>query len=204
MMTEHEVSDKVRALLRTELRRRLERSPLPALCQHNHRQPLDYRKSVYGEPNGAYNRISAGAESGIALPVLQTIGLCMLGADSPESWAGTICEEPLDAQRCGYFKHKVSREQIYESFRTEVQDLAWLAEHLPAVSVLLWVLGGAVTVAEPASVVGRLWAWLLRRFGRRPAEKTVDLLVYFPVLDAAADEDRPRALADHRASSTPS
>jgi hypothetical protein len=135
MRAEGEVQDRIRYLLTIELDRRVAEAcaRLPHKCQHNHRQPLDVRKEIEGERNDQYNRVS-----GVHLPV---IGLCMLGAEDPTQWAGTVCEDPIDAMRCPYFTPTATRESIQSEFSRQLSDLEWVSEHLPEVFGLLWALG---------------------------------------------------------------
>jgi hypothetical protein len=132
---EAELQNQIRILLDAELNRRLaeSQSRLPTSCTHNHRQPLDERKLVDGHPNENYNRIS--------LPVVQTIGLCMLGAEDPETWNGTICEDPIDAQRCPVFDPKRPVQAVRDEFHEQIRDLDWVRSNLPEIYGLLWVLG---------------------------------------------------------------
>lgn len=142
MKTVDEIRDRVVTLLEAELDRRVQEASqrLPHLCTHNHRQPLDSRRSVEGESNPHFNRVSSGSENGRALPVLQQIGLCMLGVETPEEWAGTICDEPIDAKRCPYFTPLRSKEELLAEFTTDLQDKVWVESNLPEVATLLWVL----------------------------------------------------------------
>jgi hypothetical protein len=196
-----EIEERLRVIVVTELRRRLEREVLPHLCVHNRRQPLDHRRTVYGEPNAAYNRISAGVEDGVSLPVLQTIGLCTLGAENPETWTGTICEEPLDAQRCPYFTYREARAEVYKEFVTNLRDPMWVEAHLPAAHALLWVMNAPLKVETQPTLFGRLWrkvremlAFLIEWPGR---ENSLEASVYLPPLDALPEEDSARATASH-------
>lgn len=167
-----ELEERVRTLVGEELQRRLAREVLPHLCVHNHRQPLDHRRQLYGEINGAYNRISAGIEDGVALPVLQTIGLCMIGAENPESWGGAICEEPIDAQRCPYFVYRRARAEVYAELVTELRDPDWVQAHLPAVHWLLWAVGApGLEVQTGVSRVKRLWRRVLQFFSKGAADR---------------------------------
>lgn len=201
MRTAAEVREKLREILVEELRRRLARDVLPHRCVHNHRQPLDHRRTVYGEPNESFNRISAGVEDGVSLPVLQTIGLCTLGAENPETWAGTICEEPLDAQRCPYFVFKRSRADLYRDFLANLRDPGWVEAHLPAAHSLLWVMDGPLKVEPSLPWHRRAW-WRVREFlaqlvpwlGR---DDPPEASVYLPPLDAFPEEDGARASASH-------
>lgn len=201
MRSASEVEDRLRAIVVAELRSRLARDVLPHLCIHNRRQPLDHRRTVYGEPNESYNRISAGVEAGVALPVLQTIGLCMLGAENPETWTGTICEEPLDAQRCPYFAYKQARADVYREFLTNLQDPVWVEAHLPAAHSLLWVMSAPLKVETRPSALRRAWLRIrevLALVMPWPARKnSPEASVYLPPLDAFPEEDRARATVSH-------
>lgn len=154
MRTESEVQDRIRYLLTLEVDRRVAEASvrLPHRCQHNRRHPLDVRKDIAGERNAQYNRV-AGKE----LPV---IGLCMLGAEDPTSWPGTICEDPIDAKRCPFFTPVISKEGVEEQFNTQIRDLEWVSQNLPEVYGLLWALGSVTMPRLP------WWKALLFRFLR--------------------------------------
>lgn len=142
MKTSDEIRNRVVELLEVELDRRVQLASerLPHLCVHNHRQPLDTRRNVDGAPNAGFNRVSSGVENGRALPVIQEMGLCMLGAETPEQWTGTICDEPIDAKRCPVFTPLGSKEVLFAKFTEELQDPLWIEANLPEVASLLWVL----------------------------------------------------------------
>jgi hypothetical protein len=201
MRAASEIEERLRVIVVEELRQRLDREILPHLCVHNRRQPLDHRRSIYGEPNEGYNRISAGIEGGVSLPVLQTIGLCMLGAENPETWSGTICEEPLDAQRCPYFVYKQARADVYREFLTNLRDPVWVEGHLPAAHALLWVMSAPLKVEPRPSGWRRAW-WKIRKIVGliipwRARENSPEASVYLPPLDAFPEEDCARATVSH-------
>lgn len=161
MKPEFEVRTRVRTLLVEELNRRLEErtNRVPTSCVHNHRNPLDNRKQVEGEANEDYNRITDHR----ALPVVQTIGLCMLGADDPESWQGTICEDPIDAKRCPDFTLKQDKLAILEEFREELSTPGWVHENMPEVATLCWVLGEIASETAKVPWWKVLWVrWVLK------------------------------------------
>lgn len=201
MRSSVEVEERVRAIVLAELKDRLERRVLPHLCMHNRRQPLDHRRSVLGEPNRMYNRIAAGVEDGVVVPVAETIGLCMLGAEDPAQWGGTICEEPLDAQRCPYFVHRQSRADVYQEFVANLADPVWVEVHLPVVHSLLWVLSLPLQVEEPTTVFGRVWAKMRHIWALFSPRTSPGFLarasVYLPPLDALPEDDRARAAASN-------
>jgi len=138
MRGEAEVRSRLNQLLSEELGRRaaFANEKLPQRCVHNYRHPLDQRKSVDGEPNENYNRITGNR----GLPVIQTIGLCMLGSNDPENWGGTICEEPLDAKRCPDFTPSKTKAELLKEFREQLRDETWTRENFPEVFSLLWLL----------------------------------------------------------------
>jgi hypothetical protein len=154
MRTDEELRGRTRYLLSVELDRRVQLASkrLPHQCTHNYRHPVDVRKRVDGEPNSNYNRIS------LTVVQDQSIGLCTLGKDNPEEWNGTICEDPVDAQRCPYFQSKVTKEDLSREFQEQVEDMGWLERNLPEVYGLLWAL------SEPVKLPWwkRLWFWALR------------------------------------------
>ena len=132
-----QVQDRIRTLLQVEFDRRLQEASqrLPQRCQHNHRQVLDTRKQIEGAPNDGYNRADR-----VHLPLSPTIGLCLLGSESPETWAGTICEDPIDAQMCPQYTPMQTKANLLLEFREQVENNDWLRESLPTVYELLWVL----------------------------------------------------------------
>jgi hypothetical protein len=136
MRDESAIQDRLRFLLTKELDRTVaeSRARLPHKCEHNHRQPLDVRKEIAGTPNENYNKVSAKH-----LPI---IGLCMLGADDPSQWNGTICEDPIDAQRCPYYSDPTATsEAVQKEFNRNIKDLVWVEKNLPEAYGLLWALG---------------------------------------------------------------
>ncbi len=173
------IRDRVRFLLTEELDRRQAEAQrrLPHLCSHNRRHSLDHRKTVGGDPNPSWNHISRyDGDQKVHLPVQQTMGLCFYGADSPEDWQGTICEDPIDAQRCPLFDALTSKEEVLYLFTRDTSDLHWLREHMPEVYSLLWVLD------EPEVITVPWWRRVLYRLLRWNPEplRTVDPLALPP------------------------
>jgi len=150
---ENKIKQRIRGLLVVELDRRVQEATrrIPNRCSYNVSHPLDVRKTVNGEHNPQYNHILSGG---------QTLGLCLYGAKDPSSWQGTICDEPIDAQRCPYFTPTVNKEGILKQFRDDLQDAEWVRKNLPGVSELLWVL--EMTELPKLPIWTRVWYWFLR------------------------------------------
>jgi hypothetical protein len=150
-----EIEARIRFLLVEELtaRVKLAEHRLPHLCTHNYRHPLDVRKRIAGEVNENYNRIGTS-------PGTPSMGLCMLGASSVEDWPGTICEEPIDAQRCPYFNPKANKKTIWNDFAQQLKDPDWLRVNMPEVYGLLWAINKMQVPDIPWWK--RLWYKLLR------------------------------------------
>lgn len=188
---------------------------LPVKCRHNHRQPLDHRKTVYGDKNPTYNRIAVGRDDeGKGLPVMQTLGLCMYGAENPDDWRGDICEDPVDAQRCSVYNPIVSKKVLYDAFVKGVQSEEWLQKNYPEILGLVWVLGQGVVVGEeppeeepppPSMKTLGLWRRICEIFDPTPVSllapepeplqlpappeegPPADILVYVPSLEEYED-----------------
>jgi hypothetical protein len=145
-----EVQARARWYIETELERRFGQASrrLPVLCQHNHRQALDIRKLVEGEPNPNYNKQTG-----------PTIGLCMLGSDEG-TWQGTVCEDAIDAQICEYFTPIGTKESILAKFREDLSDISWVEANMPTLYELLWVLSDFV-LPKPGFWF-RLWCFFMR------------------------------------------
>ena len=175
MKSQDDIENRIRFLLCEELSRRVREAEtrLPHLCTYNHRQPLDTRKSVEDLPNETYNRISS-LEGG---PVRQTMGLCMLGAENPESWPGDICEDPIDAQKCPYFTPSASKASIYESFSAQVCDVDWVRANMPELYGLLWALDAHSVYRIPWWK--RLWFKIIR-INRAPVLSNYSLVAMLP------------------------
>jgi hypothetical protein len=140
MRSESEVRERLQELITGELNQRLDLlgKRLPSLCTHNYLHTLDLRKKVGVEatPNPRFNTITEGENSN------QHIGLCLLGSDDPETWSGTICEDPVDAKRCPYFSSSHTKASILASLEKDLADEDWLDAHLPEARALMWILGG--------------------------------------------------------------
>jgi len=182
MKTKTEIEDRIRFLLAKELERRVMKATerLPHRCIYNLRQPLDTRRRVEDEPNPYYNRITLGiGPDGVPLPVHQTIGLCMFkdNAESEGQPLLTICEDPIDAQRCPVFSPRVTKETLWKEFSEQIQNSVWIHENLPDVSALYWALDTGRTVKAP------WWLRILYRFLRirpEPLRGKTDLMKLLP------------------------
>ncbi len=181
MKNSEEIWDRVRGVIADELERRLDgtQKRLPHLCTHNHRQPTDERKQVEGVGNPHYNRIT---------PEGKTIGLCMLGAESPEDWQGTICEDPIDAQRCPFFNPATTREGVMQEFRGQLQDPEWITSEMPRLSELLWVLD---SVEVPKLPFWKRWFLRWRRLSLEPVKPVVNPVLLLESIKPAEPADPP-------------
>jgi hypothetical protein len=168
MKTKSEIESRIRELIVKELDRRVAEASerLPTRCVHNHRHTLDTRKQVGGEPNEGYNRITDNK----GLPVIQTIGLCMLGSENPEEWLGTICEEPIDAKKCPVFNPLKGKDSILPELAEDLKNPGWVQENLPEVSSLLWVIG---LIGLELPWWKRVWFWF-RRIELEPVVPSID------------------------------
>ena len=133
MKTKSDIQDRLRTIFAEELDHRagLAHKRLPKLCAYYYPHPLDTRPNVLGEPNTRQNCVYKDAP---------TIGLCLYGASNPEDWQGTICDDPIDAQRCLNFTPTHTIAQVWLEFTTQVSDPIWLKCNLPEAYGLLWVL----------------------------------------------------------------
>lgn len=165
MKDQTDILIRARELVHAERERRIAEAQLrlPHLCTHNHRQPLDTRPTVEGEPNPSFNRISPNGTP--------TIGLCMLGADSPEEWLGAICEEPIDAQRCPYFDTTQSEETVLALFHQDLTNPEWVATRMPELATLFWVLESSQLPSLPWF---RRLLLRFRRFKVEPLKPAID------------------------------
>lgn len=166
-----EIQIRARELVAAELERRRQEAQLrlPHRCTHNHRQLLDVRPTVDGEPNPTYNRVLSDGT--------QTIGLCMLGSENGEEWSGTICEDPVDAQRCPYYTPAKSLKELMAEAQQELTDPEWLTANMPELASLLWVLEDSALPRLPW--VRRLML-NFRRFKVEPLKPSVDLIKLLP------------------------
>lgn len=158
MKTKSEVEARIRELVCSELDRRVAEASerLPTRCVNNYRHPLDTRKQLEGEPSPEYNRITDKQ----GLPVIQTIGFCLLNCGDPENWEGTICEEPIDAKRCPDFKPMKTKADILPDLARDLKDGDWVQGNLPELFALLWVLGAVQELRVP--LWKRVWLYLTR------------------------------------------
>jgi hypothetical protein len=95
----------------------------------------------------------------------------MLGANSPEEWLGTICEEPIDAQRCPYFSTTQSEEAVLAAFRQDLTTPDWVTANMPELAALLWVLDSDETPKLPWV---RRFLLRFRSFKIEPLKPAVD------------------------------
>jgi hypothetical protein len=147
MRTKSEVEARIRELVCLELDRRVAEASerLPTRCIYNYRHSLDTRKQIEGEENPEYNRITDKVD----LPVVQTIGLCLLNCNDPENWEGTICEDPIDAKKCSDFKPAKIRSDILPDLARDLKDVDWVRTNQSELFVLLWVLMAVQELSVP-------------------------------------------------------
>jgi len=167
---EEEIRIRVQTLVQDELTRRTEAAleRIPCHCVHNYRHPLDARKRSNGDLNPQYNRIVT--ERG--LPVVQEIGLCMLNAETPSEWEGTICDEPIDAKRCPVFSPIMSQQDVLQGLKAQTLDPQWVKDNVPEAHSLLWVLEEIHLPRVPwwKTLLAKLRG-LRRRFRRNQVER---------------------------------
>jgi hypothetical protein len=175
MKTKSDIEARVKELVCAEFDRRvIEASKrLPTRCVNNYRHPLDTRKKLEGEPNPGYNRITDKHE----LPVVQTIGFCMLGCNDPENWEGTICEEPIDAKKCSDFKAARGKADILPELSQDLKNTSWVKDNHPELFSLLWVLGLVQEIKIPFWKM--VWFWF-RRIRLEPVVPRIDTSKLLP------------------------
>jgi hypothetical protein len=124
-------------------------SQVPCNCRHNYRHKLDVKKSCVSlgmtalESNKNYNKLSVENLS------TEDIGLCLAGSENAEQWAGTICEDEIDAQRCSNFSLRQTKNEVARKFEAQIKDLEWVKSNLPEIHALLWVLGSGIVHKLP-------------------------------------------------------
>lgn len=177
MKTKDEVTQRIQELVSAELDRRVQEASerLPRRCLHNYLHPLDTRRSVGGSPNANLNRITDRH----GLPVVQTIGLCLLGSEDPKEWGGTICEEPLDAKRCPLFMPAKGKAEILPDLEADLSNPAWVKDNLPEVYSLMWVSG----VERPAIPWWRRFLLWMKVIHVEPVTPPIDVTKLLPSPD---------------------
>lgn len=185
MKTPDEIRQRIKGLITQELDRRCATASrrLPQLCTHNIRHTLDLRKMVDGEENEFFNRMTSKRH----LPVTQTMGLCGYGKENPEEWNGTICEDPIDAQRCPLFDPKKGQPEILAEFKEQLAQEGWLEEHMPEVAALLWALDDADTNFVRIPWWKTLWHRWFLKIRIEPVVKVAD-----PSLLLEAPKETPK------------
>jgi len=91
----------------------------------------------------------------------------MLGSSTPEEWKGTVCEDPIDAQRCPYYDPTVTKAAVEQDFYASLKDQEWLRSNIPEAHALLWVLDRQVR-SEDLPWWKRLWFSFLVRVKPKP------------------------------------
>tara|TARA_B100001094_G_C17613018_1_gene522153 strand:- start:172 stop:552 length:381 start_codon:yes stop_codon:yes gene_type:complete len=69
--------------------------------------------------------------------------VCLLDADRPQEWEGTICD-PSVPNTCPFFKNNKTKEQIESEIEDMLSsgDMGAIASKYPDIAALLWVLAG--------------------------------------------------------------
>lgn len=157
MKTEAEIRERLRGLLMQELHHRVAAAGrrLPQRCKFHHSQHLDGRKTVGGEPNANFNRVTNERH----LPV---IGLCGFGVSDPTTWLGNICEDAIDAQRCPMFEPIHTKSAILEEFELQLLTPGWAEVAMPEVAGLCWALDDVTAGRLPWWKRLMLWALRIR------------------------------------------
>jgi hypothetical protein len=156
--SESEIRNRIDEAVFEEISRRVDAlgERVPHKCIHNYRHPLDARKVTEEGFNPQYNRMTSEKR----LPVLQTVGLCLLGSEDPSAWGGTICDEPIDAKRCPVFTPFKTKEDLVTEVKEQMADEVWLKEHMPEVYALSWAVG--MVVGPRLSWWARFLLWIRR------------------------------------------
>lgn len=69
--------------------------------------------------------------------------VCLLDADKPDEWEGTICDSSVP-NTCPFFKNNKTKEEIEARVRADLNsgDMGLIASKYPDLAALLWVLAG--------------------------------------------------------------
>lgn len=147
--------------LRQYLRRHFERRPEACAHNHGHRPNLlPYRTSdVETELEVAPRKVTT-------LLVLNdrhdSVRVCLLGLEDPETWEGDVCETAERAGRCPHFKPRLTLDEATRDFDALMADDRKVLKLYPDVAMLQWVLG-----VRMAKVRRGLMEWLRGLIFRR-------------------------------------
>ena len=69
--------------------------------------------------------------------------VCLLDADKPQEWEGTICDQSV-TNTCPFFENNKTKEQIESEIDQMLSsgDMGAIASKYPDIAALLWVLAG--------------------------------------------------------------
>jgi len=69
--------------------------------------------------------------------------VCLLDADKPQEWEGTICDQSVP-NTCPFFENNKTKEQIESEIEQMLSsgDMGAIASKYPDIAALLWVLAG--------------------------------------------------------------
>lgn len=99
----------------------------------------EIRGGLSRRPQNCVHNGSVGTPSG-------PLGVCLLGAEKPEAWVGTSCDESFGgdarAAECPHFACCRSKDSIREDFEEflDSANRAQVAERYPDIAALLWTL----------------------------------------------------------------
>lgn len=170
MKSRHEIIVRGRSLIYEYMRSSVTSNSLrlPENCRHNLQAACDDPEPK----NRDRVRITRSGKS--------TIGLCMYGAESPQTWPGNICDDPTDACSCPLFSSLRTDQEVIEACKSNLRNPEWVQENIPELATILWVL----QLSEiRLSWIERLKLWLARKplesMQPAPILPDVDQLVYY-------------------------
>jgi hypothetical protein len=94
---------------------------------------IEYKKKFSCSPENCVHNYRHEDEDG-------EIGLCMLGADSPEEWAGNVCDDEETAKKCPFFELKHDRDRLRTQFFERLERRDVLVDQYKDIAALKWVL----------------------------------------------------------------
>jgi len=89
--------------------------------------------------------------------------ICLLGANKPEEWTGTVCDGDDISMSCPYFEPKKTRANIKDDFDNAMNDPVILFTEYRDVAMLLWILGDSNYEDEELTLTP---PWYIRMYRR--------------------------------------